>query len=79
MPAAVIEVICVCLTSSSNNGVGPDISDIRRLASVIPGLDLKEVGLEGENLRDSFREGELAASVPVLRWIDVFELKAGHR
>lgn len=59
------------------NRLGPNVSHVVTLASIVPGLDLKHVRLKLQNLPKSVLEVLLPSSIPVLVGTSMFELQWG--
>lgn len=79
LPGRVVEVIDVLLGGlRGGDGLLPDITDVVRLASVVPGEEHDELGAELEDLLHAVGQGEFTAAVPVAEAVNVLELVGGE-
>ncbi|TGO86870.1 hypothetical protein BPOR_0270g00040 [Botrytis porri] len=61
-----------------NQRFPPRIPHVMRFSRIVPRLEFDEIGLCGEDLSEADFEIGFAASIPVLRAVDVFELERGN-
>lgn len=80
LPGGIVEAVRVRLDrGGACDSLGPIAADVVRLAGVVRGDDLDEVGLEGEDLLDAERGVQLTAAIPVLAAVDMLELDRRER